>query len=48
MRAEIIRGPDGSVDWLRFASRIHLNDLGQPNAAPVPRDEYLRLRAASA
>ena len=32
----------------RETYRIHMNDLGQPDAIPVPRDEYLRLRAASA
>jgi len=31
----------------RETYRIHLNDLGEPNAAPVPKDEYDRLRAAS-
>ena len=27
--------------------RIHLNDLGDPNAQPVPQDEYERLRASA-
>ena len=26
--------------------RVHLNDLGNPDAVPVPRDEYERIRAA--
>jgi MFS family permease len=29
----------------RETYRIHLNDLGKPNAVPVPKDEYDRLRA---
>ncbi len=29
----------------RETYRIHLNDLGDPNAVPVPKDEYDRLRA---
>ncbi|WP_431275924.1 MFS transporter [Variovorax ureilyticus] len=29
----------------RETYRVHLNDLGKPNAAPVPKDEYDRLRA---
>jgi MFS family permease len=32
----------------RETYRIHMNDLGKPDAVPVPRDEYLRIRAASA
>ena len=28
--------------------RVHLNDLGNPDAAPIPRVEYDRLRAAAA
>ena len=24
--------------------RIHMNDLGNPNAVPVPLDEYHRIR----
>jgi hypothetical protein len=24
--------------------RIHMNDLGDPNARPVPKDEYDRIR----
>ena len=31
----------------RETYRIHLNDLGEPNAVPVPKAEYDRLRAAS-
>jgi hypothetical protein len=26
--------------------RIHLNDLGKPDAVPVPREEYERIRTA--
>ncbi len=29
----------------RETYRVHLNDLGNPNAIPVPKDEYDRLRA---
>jgi MFS family permease len=32
----------------RETYRVHMNDLGQPGAIPVPREEYLRMRAASA
>jgi MFS family permease len=32
----------------RETHRIHLNDLGQPDAVPVPREEFRRLRAATA
>ena len=28
----------------RETYRIHLNDLGNPNAVPVPKQEYERLR----
>jgi len=28
----------------RETYRTHLNDLGDPNAAPVPKDEYDQLR----
>jgi MFS family permease len=31
----------------RETYRIHLNDLGDPNAVPVPKDEYDRLRATT-
>jgi hypothetical protein len=31
----------------RETHRIHLNDLGQPDAQPVPREEFTRLRAAA-
>jgi Na+/melibiose symporter-like transporter len=31
----------------RETYRIHMNDLGKPDAVPVPREEYRRLRAAS-
>jgi hypothetical protein len=31
----------------RETHRIHLNDLGQPDAQPVPREDYMRLRAAA-
>jgi MFS family permease len=31
----------------RETHRIHLNDLGQPDAQPVPREEFDRLRAAA-
>src|SRR3954447_276628 len=31
----------------RETYRVHLNDLGQPNATPVPKEEYERLRAQS-
>jgi len=31
----------------RETYRIRLNDLGNPNAVPVPKDEYERLRALS-
>jgi MFS family permease len=30
----------------RETFRIHLNDLGDPNARPIPKDEYDRIRAA--
>ena len=30
---------------VRETYRVHLNDLGNPNAAPVPKPEYDRLRA---
>lgn len=29
----------------RETHRVHLNDLGQPDAVPVPREEYDRIRA---
>jgi Na+/melibiose symporter-like transporter len=29
----------------RETYRTHMNDLGNPNAVPVPKDEYDRLRA---
>jgi hypothetical protein len=32
----------------RETYRLRLNDLGNPDAAPVPKDEYDRLRALSA
>ena len=32
----------------RETYRVHMNDLGQTDAVPVPREEYLRIRAASA
>ena len=28
-------------------SRVHLNDLGNPDAVPVPRDQYERIRVAA-
>jgi hypothetical protein len=28
----------------RETYRVHLNDLGKPNAVPVPKPEYDRLR----
>ena len=28
----------------RETYRIHINDLGDPNAVPVPKPEYERLR----
>ena len=31
----------------RETYRVHLNDLGEPGAAPVDKSEYERLRAAS-
>src|SRR5689334_17622379 len=31
----------------RETYRVHLNDLGNPNAEPVPREEYERIRAAA-
>jgi MFS family permease len=31
----------------RETYRIHLNDLGDPNARPIPKDEYDRIRAAA-
>jgi MFS family permease len=31
----------------RETFRIHLNDLGKPDAQPIPREEYDRLRSAS-
>jgi purine-cytosine permease-like protein len=31
----------------RENSRIRMEDLGNPNAVPVPKEEYERLRAAS-
>lgn len=31
----------------RETYRVHLNDLGKPDAIPVPRDEYERIRAAA-
>ena len=31
----------------RETHRIHLNDLGQPHAQPVQREEFKRLRAAA-
>jgi hypothetical protein len=31
----------------RETYRIHLNDLGQPNAVPVPKEDYERMRAQS-
>ena len=31
----------------RETYRIHLNDLGNPNARPVPREEYERIRTAA-
>ena len=31
----------------RETYRVHLNDLGNPNAVPVPKPEYDRMRAAS-
>ena len=30
---------------VRETYRVHLNDLGNPNAVPVPKPEYDRLRA---
>ena len=27
--------------------RIHMNDLGEPGAVPVPREEYERIRASA-
>ncbi|SCK50066.1 Sugar phosphate permease [Variovorax sp. HW608] len=34
-----------AVASARETYRTHLNDLGKPNAVPVPKDEYDRLRA---
>jgi MFS family permease len=31
----------------RETHRIHMNDLGEPNAVPVPREEYERIRASA-
>ncbi len=31
----------------RETYRVHMNDLGNPNAVPVPKAEYDRLRAAA-
>ena len=31
----------------RETYRVHLNDLGDPSAKPVPKDEYDRLRQES-
>jgi len=31
----------------RETYRIHLNDLGMPDAQPIPKDEYDRLRRES-
>jgi hypothetical protein len=31
----------------RETHRIHLNDLGQPGAVPVPRQEFERIRASA-
>jgi MFS family permease len=31
----------------RETYRVHLNELGQPNAAPVPKEDYDRMRAQS-
>jgi len=31
----------------RETHRVHLNDLGEPNSQPVPREEYERLRASA-
>jgi MFS family permease len=31
----------------RETYRIHLNDLGRPDARPIPKDEYTRLRASA-
>jgi hypothetical protein len=31
----------------RETNRIHMNDLGNPNAAPVEKDEYDRIRLAA-
>jgi len=30
----------------RETYRVHLNDLGDPNARPIPKDEYDRIRRA--
>ena len=32
----------------RETHRVHLNDLGTPDAVPVPREEYERIRAGVA
>ena len=32
----------------RETYRIHLNDLGDPNAVPVPKEEYDRIRRTGA
>jgi hypothetical protein len=29
----------------RESYRVHLNDLGDPNAVPVPQQEYERIRS---
>ena len=31
----------------RETYRVHMHDLGDPNAVPVPKGEYDRLRAAA-
>jgi hypothetical protein len=39
-----------AVWWAIYCSetyRIHLNDLGRPDAVPVPKSEYDRMREES-
>ncbi len=41
-----ITGVAAIAAWTaRETYRVHMNDLGQPGAVPVPKDEYDRLRA---
>jgi MFS family permease len=42
----IITAIAAAAAWsARETYRVHLNDLGNPNAVPVPKDEYDRMRA---